>query len=76
MKAYYDPVLSKEDPLHLIQLRIPESVYLILKREAEHEQRYPGEIVRKIVLDWERSTRAEREERMEAARAVGKRKRA
>ena len=80
MKGYYG--LSKEDPLVPLHIKLPASVKAALEHEAKHQGRYPAEVVRNIMIRWEKETRLEREESRdrggggEMAASGGKRKRA
>lgn len=60
MKGYYG--LSKEDPLVALHLKIPTSIRAALWHEAKQQGRYPAEVVRNILIRWEKETRLERQE--------------
>lgn len=60
MREYYDPELSKTDPLKIMHLKIPASVQRALVREGAKVDRYPSYVARNILIAWERDLRNKR----------------
>lgn len=60
MREYYDPELSKTDPLKIMHLKVPASVLRALTREGAKVDRYPSYLARNILIAWERDMRTRR----------------
>jgi hypothetical protein len=57
MKGYYDPALSKTDPLDTVHVKLPLSVRSAIKIFAANKRWHPAVAIREILSSWEKDTR-------------------
>ena len=53
-KGYYDPVLSKTDPLVSLHVKLPRSTVAVLNAAARKRQRPATFLMREAIVAWQR----------------------